>query len=155
MNHGFVSLKELKKINKLIVWTMHDMWQLTAGCHYDNFFRGFTQNCNNCPQLNYINNLFNFISFILNLKKSYWENKKNKIDLKITIDHLPLFRNNRINQINNYQSKNLNAIGFDQKYYKILLNQYLIFNKKLNISSLKYIYRLIRFRIKILLNLNS
>ncbi len=31
---GFVSLESLKRIGCPIVWTMHDMWCFTGGCHY-------------------------------------------------------------------------------------------------------------------------
>ncbi|RLD83483.1 MAG: glycosyl transferase group 1, partial [Bacteroidetes bacterium] len=36
-NQGFLSLKNLKRLialNKPIVWTLHDMWAFTGGCHY-------------------------------------------------------------------------------------------------------------------------
>ena len=36
INQGFFSLKPsvLFKLNKPIVWTFHDMWAFTGGCHY-------------------------------------------------------------------------------------------------------------------------
>jgi hypothetical protein len=33
--HGFVPVEFLKKINKPIIWTLHDMWAFTGGCHYN------------------------------------------------------------------------------------------------------------------------
>ena len=54
INEGFFSLKtfrQLQKLNKPIVWTLHDMWAFTGGCHYDNGCGNFTTRCANCPSL--------------------------------------------------------------------------------------------------------
>ena len=53
-NQGFLSLKSLKKLialNKPILWTLHDMWAFTGGCHYVGECEKFTDNCGNCPFL--------------------------------------------------------------------------------------------------------
>ena len=52
LNHGFVNIKELKKINKPIVWTMHDMWAFTGGCHHSFSCKKYLQFCGSCPALN-------------------------------------------------------------------------------------------------------
>jgi glycosyltransferase involved in cell wall biosynthesis len=38
---------------KPVVWTLHDMWPFTGGCHYDHECRGFRENCWNCPLLRF------------------------------------------------------------------------------------------------------
>ena len=51
---GFLSLRSLKKIfklNKPIVWTFHDMWTFTGGCHYAGDCERFKESCQNCPFL--------------------------------------------------------------------------------------------------------
>lgn len=51
---GFLSLKSLKKLfalNKPIVWTFHDMWGFTGGCHYAGDCRNFRTECHDCPFL--------------------------------------------------------------------------------------------------------
>ena len=53
-NQGYLSLKNLKallKLNKPIVWTLHDMWAFTGGCHYVGECEKFMANCGNCPFL--------------------------------------------------------------------------------------------------------
>ncbi|HLW08173.1 MAG TPA: glycosyltransferase, partial [Marinilabiliaceae bacterium] len=53
-NHGFLSLKGLKAILELgkpIVWTLHDMWSFTGGCHYSGGCTNFKQSCGQCPML--------------------------------------------------------------------------------------------------------
>lgn len=48
---GFMRLETLAKIKKPIVWTMHDMWAFTGGCHYTEGCDRYIQNCGKCPQL--------------------------------------------------------------------------------------------------------
>jgi glycosyltransferase involved in cell wall biosynthesis len=48
---GFFRIETLKKIKQPIVWTLHDMWPFTGGCHYDGECGKFQQSCGNCPVL--------------------------------------------------------------------------------------------------------
>jgi glycosyltransferase involved in cell wall biosynthesis len=53
INFGFLSLNSLEKIfktNKPIVWTLHDMWAFTGGCHYARECTNYEKNCGNCEQ---------------------------------------------------------------------------------------------------------
>jgi len=52
VNSGFLKIETLKKLNRPIVWTLHDMWPFTGGCHYDNECGKFQHSCGNCPILN-------------------------------------------------------------------------------------------------------
>ncbi len=50
-NFGFLSiddLKELIELKKPIVWTLHDMWAFTGGCHYAGTCDHFIRECGNC-----------------------------------------------------------------------------------------------------------
>ncbi|OPL15702.1 MAG: glycosyl transferase [delta proteobacterium ML8_D] len=49
---GMLRIEELKRINKPIIWTLHDMWSFTGGCHYNDGCERFQQACGSCPQLN-------------------------------------------------------------------------------------------------------
>ena len=49
---GTIRIRDLRKINKPIVWSLHDMWPFTGGCHYDEFCGGFTSGCRDCRVLN-------------------------------------------------------------------------------------------------------
>ncbi len=54
INSSFLSLNSLKKIfslNKPIVWTFHDMWAFTGGCHYAGDCEKYKSSCQNCPFL--------------------------------------------------------------------------------------------------------
>ena len=52
INNGFVRLEELKRLNVPIVWTLHDQWPFTGGCHLICNCRRFTYQCGYCPELN-------------------------------------------------------------------------------------------------------
>lgn len=55
INNGFLSIpyiKKLKKLKKPIVWTMHDMWAMTGGCHHSRTCENYQQQCGNCFYLN-------------------------------------------------------------------------------------------------------
>lgn len=51
---GFLSLKgisDLQNQGKKIIWTLHDMWTFTGGCHYAGSCQNYLENCGNCPFL--------------------------------------------------------------------------------------------------------
>ena len=52
INHGFLSIKDIRLIKVPIVVTMHDMWFFTGGCHNTNGCDNFVSECIRCPQLN-------------------------------------------------------------------------------------------------------
>jgi len=41
----------MRNFKRPVVWTLHDSWAYTGGCHVPSGCRGFTQNCGSCPQL--------------------------------------------------------------------------------------------------------
>jgi glycosyltransferase involved in cell wall biosynthesis len=54
INQGLLSLPELEKIfsqHKPIVWTLHDMWPFTGGCHYSQGCERYEESCGQCPFL--------------------------------------------------------------------------------------------------------
>lgn len=58
------------KLNKPIVWTLHDMNPFTGGCHYSGDCRRFTEDCKNCPQLDGTRNP-NLASMFLRYKRGF------------------------------------------------------------------------------------
>ncbi|MGL5082245.1 MAG: glycosyltransferase family 4 protein [Microcoleaceae cyanobacterium] len=49
---GFLQVETLAKFKKPLVWTLHDMWPFTGGCHYADECLNYTDVCGTCPQLN-------------------------------------------------------------------------------------------------------
>jgi glycosyltransferase involved in cell wall biosynthesis len=48
---GFLSLHELTRFDAPVVWTLHDLWAFTGGCHYPGSCERFLTGCGRCPQL--------------------------------------------------------------------------------------------------------
>ena len=51
VNGGFVPIEALSKLKQPLVWTLHDMWAFTGGCHYSGTCDRYMQSCGACPQL--------------------------------------------------------------------------------------------------------
>lgn len=54
INQGFLSIASLEKLfnlGKPIVWTLHDMWPFTGGCHYSGSCIEYNERCGFCPFL--------------------------------------------------------------------------------------------------------
>lgn len=69
---GFIGLKTIARFNVPVVWTIHDMWPFTGGCHYSHGCNKFMKNCGNCPQLGSKRD-FDFSRWLWNKKASAWE----------------------------------------------------------------------------------
>lgn len=65
--NGMMHLEDFKKINKPIVWTMHDMWPFTGGCHYTEYCESFMTGCGNCKALG-SNMKYDLSKFVFNRK---------------------------------------------------------------------------------------
>lgn len=76
INQGMLSLKQIKKISKMgkpIVWTMHDMWNLTGICHHSGSCDNFKDHCGNCKFLGSRKS-------INDISQKIWLKKKNLYD---------------------------------------------------------------------------
>ena len=73
ISEGFIRIETLAKINKPIIWTLHDMWAFTGGCHYDEECGKYNKNCGYCPTLG--SNKKNDLSYkIFKRKEKFWKN---------------------------------------------------------------------------------
>jgi glycosyltransferase involved in cell wall biosynthesis len=48
---GFLRIETLPTFKQPLVWTLHDMWTFTGGCHYTQGCDRYTQSCGTCPYL--------------------------------------------------------------------------------------------------------
>ncbi|MGB0403289.1 MAG: glycosyltransferase [Salibacteraceae bacterium] len=76
INQGFLSISGLEQLGKLnipIVWTFHDMWAFTGGCHHARNCSNFERSCGNC----------NFLKkpYDNDISKSIWNKKKIAFDI--------------------------------------------------------------------------
>ncbi len=51
LGEGFVKIETIGQFNKPLVWTFHDMWAFTGGCHYASECQRYLESCGACPQL--------------------------------------------------------------------------------------------------------
>jgi hypothetical protein len=51
ISHGFLRLETLKKFNRPLLWTLHDSWAFTGGCHIPFECTRYRQRCGKCPAL--------------------------------------------------------------------------------------------------------
>jgi glycosyltransferase involved in cell wall biosynthesis len=48
---GYLQVEAIARLGKPLVWTLHDMWPFTGGCHYSQGCDRYTNSCGACPQL--------------------------------------------------------------------------------------------------------
>jgi glycosyltransferase involved in cell wall biosynthesis len=48
---GFLNPRSLTGFGAPVLWTLHDMWAFTGGCHYDDGCGRYTGACGSCPAL--------------------------------------------------------------------------------------------------------
>lgn len=75
VNSGFLSIKTISAIEQPIVWTLHDMWPFTGGCHYSDYCNKYKERCYECPKLGSKSN--NDLSTYIFRKKIKLFNNKN------------------------------------------------------------------------------
>ncbi len=129
---GMLKIEDLAKIKKPIVWSLHDMWAFTGGCHYDEECGRYKENCGHCKVLG-SNKKNDLSSRILNRKKkSLKKNNLVIIGLSQWLENAAkesyLLKNKKIINLPNPIDTNLFK-PFDQKKARQLWN--LPENKKL------------------------
>jgi glycosyltransferase involved in cell wall biosynthesis len=102
INNSFISIGFISKISKPVIWTFHDAWPFTGGCHIFNDCINYTNGCNSCPKIKSNKDL---TKLVIDTKKKWnfssinvvcpsnWLAEKAKSSL--------LFKNNIIKVINN------------------------------------------------------
>ena len=73
MAGGFLRVETLKRFNKPLVWTLHDMWPFAGGCHYDQECGRYRESCGRCPMLNSSKN-WDLSRWIWRRKQKAWKN---------------------------------------------------------------------------------
>lgn len=119
VNKGYLQIESLAKFNKPLVWSLHDMWSFTGGCHYSQGCDRYEVSCGACPYLQSEKSL--------DLSRWVWQRKaRNWKDLNLTIVALSswlakcaqsssLFKNSRVETIPN----GLNTESYKPVHQKI------------------------------------
>lgn len=118
INSSYINLKTLKKIgqlNKKIVWTLHDMWPFTGGCHYTSKCENYKLNCGKCEILESFKEKDITRKTLLNKKKIY-----SNIDLTIVgCSHWISECAKESSLFHNYKIYNIPNFLDEQKFKKI------------------------------------
>jgi len=71
-NEAFIRVETISKFNKPLVWTLHDMWAFTGGCHYSGDCNRYTTSCGTCPQL-HSNTTWDLTRWLWRRKVNAWK----------------------------------------------------------------------------------
>lgn len=111
--NGFLQIETLAKVRRPLVWTLHDMWTLTGGCHYNEYCDKYQESCGSCPQL-HSDRAWDLSRWIWQRKANAWQNVN--LTLVATSSWMAdcarsssLFKNSRIELI---------PLGLDTEKYK-------------------------------------
>ncbi|MBF2057303.1 MAG: glycosyltransferase family 4 protein [Cyanobacterium sp. T60_A2020_053] len=125
INMGFIPISSLKQIKAPLLWSLHDMWAFTGGCHYAGDCLSYLDSCGICPQLG--SQKENDLSRQIWLRKSQqWQN----VDFTVVaLSHWlkdcclksSLFRDRRIEIIHNGIDTNIYK-PLDKKFARNILN---------------------------------
>ena len=75
---GYFKIEALAQFKQPLVWTLHDMWSFTGGCHYNEDCNKYTASCGACPLLGSKKEA--------DLSRQIWQRKrKSWRDLNLTI----------------------------------------------------------------------
>lgn len=73
IHNSYLRIETLAKLKLSIVWTLHDMWAFTGGCHYDRDCGRYVESCGACPQLKSDRN-WDLSRWIWQRKSQAWKN---------------------------------------------------------------------------------
>ncbi|MFA9518651.1 glycosyltransferase family 4 protein [Halopenitus sp. H-Gu1] len=68
---GFIRPETIAQIDVPVVWTLHDMWPFTGGCHYSKSCIKYQTECGSCPHLK-SDQSDDLASSVWKRKKKYW-----------------------------------------------------------------------------------
>jgi glycosyltransferase involved in cell wall biosynthesis len=75
INAGIASICSVGKLDVPVVWTLHDMWPFTGGCHYSGECAQYHSNCAECPKIKPIWGAPLITRWIYNRKRHHWYGK--------------------------------------------------------------------------------
>lgn len=72
---GMMRIGDITKIKAPVVWTLHDMWAFTGGCHYNEGCEGYKIQCGNCKVLGSVRRK-DLSNRVYNRKQKAYKSKK-------------------------------------------------------------------------------
>lgn len=75
INGGIASISAVGALQVPVVWTLHDMWTFTGGCHYSGHCTQYREACASCPKIKPFCGANSITSWVLRRKWQAWDNK--------------------------------------------------------------------------------
>ncbi len=75
INGGIASISAVGALQVPVVWTLHDMWTFTGGCHYSGNCTQYRETCASCPKIKPFCGANSITSWVFRRKWQAWDNK--------------------------------------------------------------------------------
>jgi len=75
INAGIASIRAVGRLQVPVVWTLHDMWPFTGGCHYSGDCLQYRESCQRCPKIKDVPGAPTLTNWVFNRKRNCWGNR--------------------------------------------------------------------------------
>lgn len=114
INGGLLQISSLKKLNKPIIWTLHDSWPFTGGCHIPYACEEYKYNCSKCKKFS--KNRINISKYLLNKKIREWEN----LNINVVAPSLWMFNRSKESKVFKHKPHYNIKNGIDLNVFKVI-----------------------------------
>lgn len=102
--NGMLKIEDISKINKPVIWTFHDNWPYTGGCHIVGVCEKYEKDCGSCPVLGSKYD-YDLSRWVLLRKKKYFS----KINY-LHIVSLSSWMKNKIEKSSIFKNRNISVL---------------------------------------------
>jgi glycosyltransferase involved in cell wall biosynthesis len=72
INAGIASIRAVGALRVPVIWTLHDMWNFTGGCHYSGDCKQYRGSCDRCPKIRSIFGAPSITHWVHRRKLKHW-----------------------------------------------------------------------------------
>ncbi len=76
VNGGIASIRSAGRLRTPVVWTLHDMWAFTGGCHYSGDCQQYREACASCPKIRPLLGAPRLSAWVYRRKQCHWGSRK-------------------------------------------------------------------------------
>lgn len=76
INGGIASIRSASRLTVPVIWTLHDMWAFTGGCHYAGDCQQYRQSCTFCPKVRDFMGAPRVTAWVHRRKQRHWGSRK-------------------------------------------------------------------------------
>jgi glycosyltransferase involved in cell wall biosynthesis len=75
VNGGIAGIRAIGALQVPVIWTLHDMWTFTGGCHYSGTCTQYRETCARCPKIRSLGGANMITRWVISRKREAWGNK--------------------------------------------------------------------------------